>query len=212
MKRLIGLWGWLLLGISLSGQNLLENGSFERHNGRAGWMPEAWINAGPVTESPPDVHTNDSEIFGVLHQAAEGSAYLGMVARDNFTFESIAQRIPGGLRADRSYELRLWVSRSEELRSQSRLTRAPITYDAPIPFDVYVSNKANGEKFELVARSQPITHTDWQQYTIRFTPTRDWKYLRIGAGMNNMAARPGCGNVLIDDLSLTEVAESRPDN
>ena len=212
MKRYGLLFSWWLAALPLFGQNLLDNPSFERHNGRAGWMPEAWINAGPVTESPPDVHTADSEIFGVRHRPAAGDTYLGMVARDNFTFEAIAQRIPGGLRAGQTYELQLWVSRSEELRSQSRLTRAPVTYDAPIPFDVYVSNKANGDHFELVARSAPITHSDWRLYTIAFTPTRNWKYLRIGAGMNVMSAKPQCGNILIDDLSLTVADHSRPDN
>lgn len=169
-------------------------------------MPRDWINAGPITETPPDVHTNQQPHFGVRHHAAHGEAYLGMVARDNFTFESIAQRIPGKLQAGTTYELRLWVSYSPDLASVSRLTQRPVVYDQPIPFDVYLSDKANGDPFELVVRSEPVTHTDWQEYAVRFTPTKAYKYLRIGAGMNTLYARPVCGNVLIDDLSLTTIS------
>ena len=206
MKRCVPLFGWCLLVIALPAQNLLENASFERHPEQLGRVPHGWANAGPVSESPPDVHTNTSNYFGVQHLAAEGEAYLGMVARDNYTFEAVSQRIPGGLRAGVTYRLRLWVSHSPTLASTSRQTGRPARYNNPIPFDVYVAEKANGGKFELVARSEPIDHADWREYTLEFTPTRDWKFLRLGAGMNTLYARPVCGNVLIDAVELTVLA------
>ena len=200
-----GICLWLVLvSHVLIGQNLLRNGSFEEGVGQPGRLPRYWINAGQIEYSPPDVHTVTRKHFGVLQAPADGKAYVGLVARADFSFEAIAQRIKPNLMAGTTYELTLTVCHSTELLSLSG-GRSPEYFDAPVPFDVYVSNTGNGSAFELVHRSAPVDHADWRTYTVRFTPARDWKYLRIGSGMNTLYAKPPNGNILVDNVRLVAV-------
>ena len=199
----------ILLTLPSAAQNMLRNGSFEDGMVSMSRVPNHWINGSGVQESPPDLHSAASEFFNVLHLPADGQKYVGMVSRDNFTFESIGQRLRRPLEPGHTYELRLWVSHSETMESTSRRTKQPAPYVTPIPFDVFVSNRTVGSPYELIYRSEPVAHTDWIEYKIEFEVEDSYKFIRIGAGMDPSVRGPVNGNVLIDGLQLWDVTGSK---
>ena len=203
----------LLCGSFLPGhaQSLLRNGSFERGVRGQYRMPSHWVNAGPAEQSPPDVHTNARGHFGVTQQAAAGEVFMGLVSRADYTFEMLGQRPTEKLRAGVTYRLTLSVCRSPQFASVTRRSNYQLEdFTTPIPFDVYVAKRANGGAIELISRSAPVDHTDWRTYTVEFTPTRDWKYLRIGAGLNGVHAKAVNGHILIDEVRLDLIVPNAP--
>ena len=87
----------LFIPISMLGQESSEiiqliNPSFEdmpRHSK----APRAWSDCGFKGESAPDIQP--SGIFSVTKPAADGNTYLGLVVRDNDTWESVGSIVTG---------------------------------------------------------------------------------------------------------------------
>lgn len=81
----------------------IKNPSFEgrHHTGNDYNKIDSWFNAGRrdfPAQSPPDLHLDsvyhksDSDChFGVKQSASDGNTFLGLVARSNETYETIAQ-------------------------------------------------------------------------------------------------------------------------
>ena len=83
----------LFITVSLLAQDdpiELNNPSFEDF-ARASKEPRGWYDCGFPGETPPDVQPSGG--FEVFKPAYEGRTYLGMVVRDNDTWESVAQRL-----------------------------------------------------------------------------------------------------------------------
>lgn len=102
----------------------LTNPSFEdmpRHS----IAPSGWYDCGFPGESPPDVQPNGE--FGVTKPANHGATYLGMVVRDNDTWESVSQKLSRPLKRGQCYEFSLDLARSELYISLSRANNRPIT-------------------------------------------------------------------------------------
>jgi hypothetical protein len=102
MKRSIFLifFPTLLLATHLFGQDepiRLANPSFEGSPGAGGEavkLPDGWYDCGFPGESPPDVHPKEGGgAFQVTKEAFHGKTYLGLVVRDNDTWEMVSQRL-----------------------------------------------------------------------------------------------------------------------
>ena len=78
----------------------LTNPSFEDlpHHSKP---PRGWIDCGFDGETPVDVQPNGT--FSVTKPAAEGNTYIGMVVRDNDTWEAVSQRLSRPLQAGQCY-------------------------------------------------------------------------------------------------------------
>ena len=112
----------------------LANPSFEdmpRHSKE----PRGWHNSGFPAESPPDVQPSGE--FGVVKPAYEGNTYLGMVVRDNDTWESVAQRMSKPMEKGKCYEFSLSLCRSELYISVSRTTDETTNYTTPAKVRIY---------------------------------------------------------------------------
>jgi hypothetical protein len=161
-------------------------------------VPAGWDNCGYEEESPPDVHPSGT--FGVNMAAAKGETYVGMVARDNDTWECIGQLLISSFVPDTCYRIALKMGRSREYTSISRLTQKSVNYKEPCVLRLWGGYKYQ-DGFEMLAESEAVDHYEWKEYTLDFTPSKDYDYLYLEVYYSNSGLKPYCGHVLIDDLS-----------
>ena len=211
-NRLLGgiLLGCAILhGICAQQVFRLKNPSFEEGPLGIGVIPKGWSNAGAIGESPPDLQPGH---FDVFLPAAEGEHYLGLVTRNNNTWEGVSQRLDGFLIKDSIYTFSIFLARSSTYRSLTRMSSTKnnrdveiqmpkmVNYEAPTILNIWGYNTETGQE-ELLVQSVPIEHTCWRQYTFVLKPQKGaYNQLDLMAyyvpGGNNML-----GNLLLDACS-----------
>lgn len=173
----------------------LSNASFEDTPGHSR-APHDWASCGFRGESPPDVQPVMT--FSVTLPAYDGKTYLGMVVRDNNTWEGVSQALSAPLEVGLCYRLDLAVARSELYLSQSRVTLMSMNYNQPTLLRVW-----GGEKFcdplELLGVIGPVSKPDWEEYSLLLQPQKRCSYLFFEAVF--VGAKAYCGNLLLDALS-----------
>ena len=177
----------------------LKNPSFEDapHHSHT---PKGWENCGFEGESPADVHPSGE--FGVEKGAAHGKTYLGMVVRDNDTWECIGQPLPQPLRVDTCYRVDFLACRSPKYISLSRATNQQANYNTPVVIRIWGGYEdKEKEGFEMLAESKPIANTDWEKFELFFTSGEPYDYLYLEAYFDQGRPIPYNGNVLVDELS-----------
>jgi len=175
----------------------LQNPSFEWDDSAAGTAPGGWIDLGSDNETPPDIQPG---WFGVKMQAQEGKNYMGLVVRDNNTWEGIGQKLNGWMRKDSTYTFSLWLARSNVYESISRLTGAEINYNAPTVLKIWGVNTRTNEE-ELLAESTAIGHSVWTRYTFTLQPIKsDYDEIDLMAYYPSESKGKN-GNLLIDNCS-----------
>ena len=175
---------------------LLQNPSFEDEPGFSR-TPRGWFYCGEMGETPPDIHPLD--LFGVVHKAQQGRTYIGMVVRDNGTWEGVSQWLSMPLEAGQCYEFSLYAARSPQYESLSRKTWQLTNFDHPVVVRIWGGN-LNCEKAELLVTSPLIGSADWQLYTFQFQPATNYNRMVIEAYYETDTAFY-CGNVLLDHAS-----------
>ncbi len=175
----------------------LDNPSFEDVP-RVAQPPQGWYDCGFAGESPPDVQPNAG--FEVTKPAVNGSTYLGLVVRDNNTWEAVGQRLHSPLIKGQEYTFTLSICRSESYRSVSRTTNATSNYITPVIVRIW-GGTSYCSKEENLSDSEPIANTAFRTYTFRIKPTRELTYIMIEAFYKLPTIFPYNGNVLIDNAS-----------
>ena len=184
----------------------LSNASFEDMP-RQNHPPKGWFDCGYSEESPVDVHPGtmlapgapgSEGFFGVVTKAFDGNTYLGMVVRDNETYEAVSQRIlDGPLEAGKCYTFSIYLARAKSYNSISRVTDKPVNYDTPAKLRIW-GGFSYCNKGEVLAESAPVKSTEWLQYNFRFEPKRDHKFLVLEAYYKTPVLFPYNGNLLLD--------------
>ena len=196
---------------SQAGEIALYNPSFEDIP-RSSSPPRGWIDCGFPGETPPDVQpSGDWEVF---RPAYHGHSYLGMVARENNTWESVGQRLTSPLLKGKCYSFSLYMCMSSEYWSlavpDSILDKEKYMQDGTAPEknfnqpivlriwggDGYCSTK------EVLAESEPIGNTYWEKYTFKFEPTADISHIIMQAYYKTPSLFPYNGNLLVDNSSV----------
>lgn len=176
----------------------LTNPSFEdmpRHSR----VPRGWYDCGFLGESAPD--TQPDPTFGVRQKAYDGETYLGMVVRDNDTWESVSQKFPKPLKRDSCYTFSIYAARSESYLSVSRVTEEKADYITPAIIRIY-GGFDYCDKFEILAASGLIRNIKWVEQKFTFQPKNNYSHLIIEAYYNVPTLFPYNGNVLIDKVQL----------
>ena len=182
---------------------LLDNPSFEDMP-QLGRAPSGWEDCGPLGESPPDIHPNGN--FGIGRPAWDGKTYLGMVVRDNDTWEAISQFLSTPLIQGRCYSLSFYACRAEGLISLSRLKNEVANYNIPAVLRIWAGNNACPVD-QLLAETPPIEGIGWAKYTLEFVPEQNYDYLGLEAYYKKSFLEPYNGNVLVDGLSALTICE-----
>lgn len=211
--KLIGL-GMIILScdVNLFGQEIipLTNGSFEDIP-KQSQPPRGWGDCGFPGESPTDVHpASDSLSYWQVQQPpAHGDTYLGMVVRDNETYESISQYLPAPLRAGSCYEMEISLCRSKIYISQSRMTGRTENYDEPVVLRIYAGT-AICRRSELLYESPPVTNFEWNTFPVELKPSADYRTITLEAFYKTPVLFPYNGNLLVDqatDIKLVPCPE-----
>jgi outer membrane protein OmpA-like peptidoglycan-associated protein len=174
----------------------LENPSFEDVP-QASRVPKGWNDCGFPDETEPDVQPN---FFQVGQPAQHGKTYLGLVARDNDTWEWVTQSLHSPMLKGQMYKFSLNLCRSALYVSKSRRTGKDMNYATPIIVRIWGGNGPCAKE-EKLAETEPIETVDWQLYRFQFQPKTTHHYITIEAFHKTPTIIPYNGNVLIDNAS-----------
>jgi outer membrane protein OmpA-like peptidoglycan-associated protein len=178
----------------------LENPSFEDIPG-PGRTPRAWTDCGAPQESPPDVQPYGG--FNVTRPAQNGRTFVGLVGRDNSTWEAVAQRLNEPLSKGTCYKFSIQACKSPIYLSPTRKNQTrPTNFKEGMVIRIWAGNTACANDELLDEVTQAINHYDWRAYDFEFTPKNaDYNYFKIEAYYKTPILAPYNGNVLIDHAS-----------
>lgn len=175
----------------------LTNPSFEdipRHS----HTPRGWYDCGFPGESAPD--TQPDPTFQVAKSAQHGDSYLGLVVRDNDTWESISQKLSRPVSKDQCYEFTIQLARSESYISVSRVTEEQANYVTPAKVRIYGGFDYCDKQY-LLGETKVIINTRWLEYKLKFEPIGNYTHIVIEAFYNTPTLFPYNGNILLDNAS-----------
>ncbi len=190
----------LFLSFQLSAQNdtlYLTNPSFEdipRHSS----PPRGWLDCGFTGESDVDVHPSGT--FSVVKAAKHGNTYLGMVVRDNDTWERVSQPLSSPMVAGQCYEFSIYLARSETYISVSKLTEDRANYDTAAKLRIF-GGFAGCDRSVMLEETNVITHTRWIQYVFKLEPQQNFTNIILEAFYHTPTLFPYNGNILLDHAS-----------
>lgn len=176
---------------------VLDNPSFEdipRHSRE----PRYWTDCGWPSESPPDVQPDFT--FQVTKQAFSGNTYLGMVTRDNDTWESVGQLLNQPLEEGKCYEFSMKLARSLSYYSVSREKNIPANYVEPIKLRIW-AGFGMCDKREMLDESPLVSNTEWKEFKFKFEPGGNYTHFILEAFYKTPSLFPTNGNLLLDDAS-----------
>ncbi len=186
---------------------LFVNPSFEDLP-RPGLQPSGWTNCGPSSETPPDVQPGQ---FGVTLAPSNGQSYLGLVVRDNETWEMVAQRISRPLEVNQCYEFSIDLCRSVEYMSPTKTSKENASYATPARLIIWGGNSPC-EKGEPLFETSIIQNVRWLTTVCRLSPKKgSWNYIMLEAYYKTPLLFPYNGNVLIDNASVIRPISCGPD-
>ncbi|MEM9847122.1 MAG: OmpA family protein [Bacteroidota bacterium] len=192
----------VLFAFALQAQQSIElkNPSFESFP-RHGYAPKGWYDCGFPNETPPDVHPSMAGgEFKVTQPSQDQATYLGMVVRDNETWESVSQRLIQPLQKGKCYTFSIYLSRSLIYKSVSRVTEEEANYATPCRLRIWAGN-AYCDKAFLLAESKEVINTRWLKKTFRFEPDDDYYHIQFEAFYKTPLLTAYNGNILLDNAS-----------
>lgn len=197
---------FIFIGQNLIGQNgpiIIVNPSFEAIPGEGslnGPMPRGWYDCGFPGETVPDVHPKEGGAFQVTKESFDGNTYIGMVVRENDTWERISQRLTAPLEAGKCYEFSIALCRSELYVSPSRVDGEMKNYTTPAKLRIW-GGASYCERSELLAESPMVVNTRWLKYDFRFEPAQTHNFFVLEVFYKTPTPFPYNGNILLDNAS-----------
>ena len=175
----------ILANIELKAQtNCYDNPSFEGTS-QAHVVPSPWNTCWGTPDTQPGQ-------WGITLPASDGNTYVSFLLSGNYTYvEGTTQPLDSCMIAGETYTFDV------------DLAFSPI-YNTASPGDCYGSFAVWGGDYachrgELLFCSGEIWNTNWQTYTINFTPTQNWCY--IGFSPCYLHDCNGYVNIMMDNIS-----------
>lgn len=190
----------------------LRNPSFEDIP-RNSMPPVAWTNCGFQTETPPDVQPDPMNQFQVTMPSQHGNTYLGMVVRDNDTWESVGQELTEPFLGGQCYDFRIQLARSKTYLSQSRVSRLQANYVTPALLRIY-GGYDMCDRAQEIGKTEIVTNYKWEEYKIKLSPKEDFTHIIFEVYYKTPTLVTYNGNILLDNASPLvpmECDESIPD-
>ncbi|MEM8525380.1 MAG: hypothetical protein AAGG68_12140 [Bacteroidota bacterium] len=188
------------LAYSVSAQNkgtiTLYNPSFE---GTAApfTSPKGWYDCGFEGENINILHSGNSPFTGIRQQAFVGNTYLGLVVRENNTWEAVGQNLKRAMQIGKCYEFHLKLCKSEHFFSRNK-EEEKVDYNGTAKIKIWGSNDFCLRE-ELLAETSSIDHYNWKDYVFVLSPqSSDITHLRIESYHLEDSLYAYNGNVLID--------------
>jgi len=191
----------------------LANPNFTGTPKPSAYYISGWVDCGKTRfpkESAPDLQPGH---FLVDLEPKEGSAYLGMVARDNETWESVTQLLSRPLVAGTCYNFSLHLAASEKYSSPARgsgiaveeaqaqgIKIDSIQHTDPIVLRIW-GGSSQCEMTQLLGETDPIKNREWKKFDFRFEPKSELRFIMLEAFYKTPSPFPQNGHILIDALS-----------
>ncbi len=183
--RLLFFLVFLLLRLQAQEVIPFINGSFEGERSTAATMPQGWMPCRMGTT--PDILPG---AWGVYTIPAHGQSYVGLITRDDGSFESIGQRLSTPLQKNKCYSFTVDLAHSKTYSG----------YNLPIRLRVWAGAKSCA-KDQLLWESDLIYNQDWETHEIRFSATNNYRYIIIEAYFAPGVFVRYRGNVLLDHIT-----------
>ncbi len=161
----------------------LNNPSFEGDPQDA-TVPIGWHGCEPGTT--PDILPGP---WGVYTEPSDGETFMGLITRDNGTWESVGQRLKSTLNPPECYSFTIDLAHSGTYAN----------YNQSIKLRIWGGETACS-KDQLLLETPLIDHSDWKTYEVRFTPEKPVRFLIFEAFFSEKRFSRR-GNVLIDNMS-----------
>ncbi len=186
---------------------ILKNPSFEGFP-KLSRTPDLWFDCGFPGESQVDIHPVPDSEFQVDKTPIDGYSYLGMVTRENETWEAIGQRLSQPLRGGKTYSLSIYLARSIaylSALSNHDIADIPIVakkknFATPIKLRIW-GGDGYCQKGELLAESSLIKNTEWQEFEFKLNPKYNLHFITFEAFYKVPCPFPYNGNILLDNAS-----------
>lgn len=168
-------------------QTSLKNASFEGQHGDAS-MPYGWY--GESDGTTPDILPG---YWGVYIEPEDGDSYVGLITREDGSFESIGQRMPKPLQEKTCYRMNISLAHSEDYSG----------YNQALKLRVWLSTK-RADRQQLIYESPLINSDEWKTYRFEFVPESEKTHIILEAHISEKPLSYK-GNILIDRLSAITV-------
>ncbi|MEM9885045.1 MAG: hypothetical protein AAF849_04070 [Bacteroidota bacterium] len=179
---------------------LLDNPSFEGV-AEANASPEGWYDCGFEGEFVHIIYAGYSTSAGIKQRAAVGKTYIGLVVRDNQTWEGIGQSLTKPLEVGACYEFHLRLSQSKQFFARDRFGERQ-AHHSPAKIKIIGGNAAC-EGIELLAETEVVDHYQWRDYAFVLSPqASEMTHLKIESYYLGDSLLPYNGHVLIDHASF----------
>lgn len=165
----------------------------------SGRQPRHWFNCSSRNESPPQ--TQPDIASQVTKKPFDGDTYLGMVTRDNDTWELVGTLLNAPLKQGQCYAFQIALAQSPTYYSSSSTKNIPANFIAPVRFQIW-GGGSECEQDELLAESEVISHDEWRVYTFTVQPQKaDYWHVVLNVSHPDTNTPPGNGNLLLDAAS-----------
>jgi outer membrane protein OmpA-like peptidoglycan-associated protein len=173
--------------------------------------PRGWVDCGFPGETAVDVQPDPMNQFQVRKAPQQGNTYLGMVVRDNDTWERVSQELSSPMVAEQCYEMRIHLARSEVYLSLSRINdNQRANYVTPAKLRIW-GGFGDCDQAELIGETSLVTNYRWLEYPVKLEPSQDYTHIVFEAFYNTPTLFPYNGNVLLDNASaLVPIPCERP--
>ena len=128
------------------------------------------------------------------------SKYLGLVTRDNNTWDGIGQKLKTPLLANVTYDFSLYACMSSTYIGKSIFKNRTVMYTTPITLRIW-GGSGYCAKEELLLETQVIRNEEWKKFELSIKPKSSTGHILIEAFYKVPSLFPYNGNVLIDNLS-----------
>jgi len=191
----------------------LTNSSFEdtprqgKYDERTGFRSEpikGWFDCGAIlfpTATPPDIHKGSSNFWENELTTAHGKTYITLVVRDDDSYETVSQRMKGTLKADKCYDFSISLARSKKYISLTKTSGKMANFNQPAVLRIW-GGSSSCDNAELLAESEPVANTDWEEYRFKIEPTEDHTHITLEAFYKTPVLFGYNGNVCIDNASI----------
>ncbi len=173
----------ILFCATLPAQSRLLNPSFEGEPQDA-TVPTGWLPCQPGTT--PDILPG---VWGVYQEASHGNTFVGLITREDGSWESIGQRLKTPLEAGECYTFSLDLAYSGTYAG----------YNLPLKLRIWGAEAKCGKDL-MVWESPMIKHRSWKRYKVEFVTKKKVNYILLEAfySEGRFSHR---GNILIDNIS-----------